>query len=63
LATYTFDNRQGQAVECLKSWKRGAAHVEAREFCDAFRTIMSISRKVGRPVAAKDDEFNGNHVR
>ncbi len=56
LATYAFDNREGQATECLKEWRRGAVQVAARDFVEAFRTILSITKR-SRPAPV--GEFNG----
>jgi len=52
LATYKFDNRDGQAVECLKQWRRGSVQVPARDYVEAFRTILSITKKMSRPATA-----------
>lgn len=58
LATYDFDNRDGRAVECLREWRRGTVQVPARDYLEAFRAILSITKKMSRPATA-GEVFNG----
>src|SRR5689334_22409016 len=53
LASYEFENRDGQAVAGLKEWRRGTVQVPARDYLEAFRAVMSVTKKMSRPASAE----------
>lgn len=53
---YRFENRNGEAVQSLKLWRRGTVMVPARAYRECLRTLSDVVRK-SRPTPG---EYHGD---